>query len=124
MLAVALVAVASSMLGLLVSALVRTVEQTTPYLVLSVMAQLILSGGLFQFADQRLLEVAAWFDPARWGYAAAAATTNLVGFPFADPLWHHDAGTWWTSVASIVVQIVVLFGLTRLALTRYEPGRA
>ncbi len=46
--AVALVAIASTALGLLISSLVRTVEQTTPYLVFAVMAQLIVSEHCFR----------------------------------------------------------------------------
>jgi ABC transport system ATP-binding/permease protein len=121
--AVALVAIASTALGLLVSSLVRTVEQTTPYLVVSVMAQLILSGALFQISGQATLEFLSWFNPARWGYAAAAATTDLQRFPFTDPRWHHDAGNWWLAMTILCVQTAALVGLTRWALTRYEHGR-
>jgi ABC transport system ATP-binding/permease protein len=123
MLAVALVAIASTALGLFVSALVRTVEQTTPYLVVSVMAQLILSGALFQITGQKALEIPAWLDPSRWGYAAAAATSDFQRFPFSDPLWHHDTTNWWHAVLFLCLQIVVLLGATRWALRRYEPGR-
>jgi len=123
MAAVALVAIASTALGLLISSLVRTVEQTTPYLVFSVMAQLVLSGALFQISGQAPLEVLGWFNPSRWGYAAAAATTNLLRFPLDDPLWHHDAANWWRSVTILSIQTVALLATTRWALTRYEHGR-
>ena len=80
--AVTLVAIASTALGLLASALVKTTEQTTPILVVSVMFQLVLSGGLFAIAGQTGLEIAAYLDPARWGIAAAAAaSTWLPDFP-------------------------------------------
>jgi hypothetical protein len=101
----------------------RTVEQTTPYLVVSVMAQLILSGALFPIVGQAPLEILGWFNPSRWGYAAAAATTNLLGFPFDDPHWHHDATNWWRSIGFLCLHVVALLGLTRWALTRYEHGR-
>jgi energy-coupling factor transporter ATP-binding protein EcfA2/ABC-type multidrug transport system permease subunit len=123
MAAMTLVAVASTALGLLVSALVRTVEQTTPYLVVSVMAQLILSGALFPIAGHAPLEILGWFNPSRWGYAAAAATTNLLRFPFQDPHWHHDAANWWRSIAVLCLHTVALLVLTRWALRRYEHGR-
>ena len=74
--AVTLVAISSTALGLLASALVKTTEQTTPILVVSVMAQLVLSGGLFEISGQTALEIAAWIDPSRWGFAAAASTTE------------------------------------------------
>jgi ABC-type multidrug transport system permease subunit len=122
-LAIAMVAITSTALGLLASALVRTTEQTTPILVVSVMAQLVLSGGLFEISGQTGLEIASWVDPSRWGFAAAADTTELLNFPFKDSLWVHDPATWWKCFAVLIVQAVGLLLLTRLALRRYEPGK-
>jgi ABC transport system ATP-binding/permease protein len=121
-----LVAVTSTVLGLLASALVRTAEQTTPILVVVVMAQLVLSGGLFPIDPKEApaaLNVLSWIDPSRWGYAAVASTTNLVGYPKPDPLWDHVAGDWWRATLLMVLQIVVLLVCTRLALRRFEPGK-
>jgi hypothetical protein len=118
-----LVAVASTSIGLLASALVKTAEQTTPILVVSVMFQLVLSAGLFAIEGQTGLEIISTVDPSRWGFAGVAATTNLVNFPFPDPLWVHVASNWWKSAAILVLQIVILLGATRLALRRYEPGK-
>ncbi len=123
---VTLVAFASTVLGLAVSALVKTVEQTTPVLVVTVMAQLVLSGGLFQVAGQPILEQISWLAPARWGFAATGSTVNLLSeVPpiIADPLWVHTVSAWWRSIAYLVIQIVVLAILARIALRRYEPGR-
>jgi ABC-type multidrug transport system ATPase subunit len=122
-LVVTLVSLASTSLGLLASALVRTNEQTTPILVVSVMAQLVLSGGLFAIEGQRVLEIISTVDPSRWGFAATAATTNLVNFPEPDPIWEHVASNWWRGVGILALQIVVLLGATRFALRRFEPGR-
>ncbi|WP_246467866.1 ATP-binding cassette domain-containing protein [Allocatelliglobosispora scoriae] len=122
MIAVTMVALTSTALGLLASALVRTTEQTTPILVVSVMAQLVLSGGLFAIEGQQVLEYISMIDPSRWGFAAAAATTDLVRFPFPDALWTHVASNWWRAIAIMGVQILVLLGATRLALRRFEPG--
>ncbi len=121
--AVSLVAIASTALGLLASALVRTSDQTTPILVVSVMAQLVLCGGLFQIAGQQTLEIISWIDPGRWGFAASAATTNLVNFPLQDPIWSHTAFNWWRAVLVMFFQIALLVVGTRFALKRYEPGR-
>lgn len=120
--AISLVSIASTSLGLLGSALVRTGDQTTPILVVSVMAQLVLCGGLFQIAGQRTLEIISWIDPSRWGFAASAATTNLIGFPLQDPIWIHDAFHWWRAILILFVQIILLVVATRFALRRYEPG--
>ena len=123
MIAVTLVAIASTAIGLLASALVRTTEQTTPILVVSVMFQLVLSGSLFAIEGQRVLEIVSVIDPSRWGFAAGAATTNLLNFPFPDPLWEHEPFNWWRACAIIVVHIIVLLVAARIALRRFEPGR-
>ncbi|MET7418508.1 FHA domain-containing protein [Dactylosporangium sp. NPDC005555] len=121
---VALVALASMAFGLLVSALAKTTEQTTPVLVVVVMAQLVLSGGLFELQGQTVLQQIAWLFPTRWGLAAGASTVDLQSMiPFKDTLWEHTTGAWWRSVLILVMQIAALIGLARLALRRLEPGR-
>lgn len=121
---VAMVALASMAFGLLVSALVKTTEQTTPVLVVVVMAQLVLSGGLFELDGQNVLEQISWLFPTRWGLAAGASTVDLQSMiPFKDALWAHTTGAWWRSVLILLVQIILLTGLARLALRRSEPGR-
>jgi hypothetical protein len=124
MVAVALVALASTALGLFVSALVHTMEQTTPVLVVAVMGQLVLSGGLFELNGQAVLEQVAWLSPTRWGFAAGAGTVDLNSMVRSDdPLWVHEASSWWRAAALMVVQLLVLAGFARLALRRHEPGR-
>jgi ABC-type multidrug transport system ATPase subunit len=126
MIPVTLVAFTSTVLGLTVSALVKTVEQTTAVLVVSVMAQLVASAGLFQVHGQAVLEQVAWFLPSRWGFAAASSTVNLptmVPASVSDPLWAHTASAWWRSIAFLLLQAAVLAVAARLALRRYEPGR-
>jgi len=121
--AVTLVAVASSAFGLLASALVRTPEQTTPILVLGVMAQLVLSGGLFAVNGQPALEAASVLAPARWGLAATAATTRVWPTPLPDPLWNPTPRNWWLACAVLAAQTVVALVATRLALFRLERDR-
>jgi hypothetical protein len=125
MVPVALVALASMAFGLLVSTLVRTTEQTTPVLVVAVMAQLVLCGGLFELDGQAVLEQVSWIFPTRWGLAAGASTVDLqrMIFPFKDHLWAHSLGAWWRSVLLLVLQIGLLIGAARLAMRRLEPGR-
>ncbi|MGI5237369.1 ATP-binding cassette domain-containing protein [Dactylosporangium sp. CA-139066] len=121
---VTLVALAAMAFGLLVSALVKTTEQTTPVLVVAVMAQLVLSGGLFELGGQKVLEQISWLFPTRWGLAAGASTVDLQSMiPFKDSLWEHTTGAWWRSVLILLFQIVLLIALARLALRRSEPGR-
>jgi ABC transport system ATP-binding/permease protein len=127
MIPVALVAIISVVLGLLVSVLARTVEQTTPVLVVAVMAQLVLSGGLFALKGQKPLEQIAWFAPTRWGYSAGASTVDLTRMvplkEFQDPLWAHTVGSWWRAVVLLVVQLIALIAAARLAMRRLEPNR-
>ena len=125
MVAVALVALASSALGLLISSLVRTLEQTTPVLVVLVMGQLVVSGGLFELNGRPVLEQIAWLAPTRWGFAAGAGTVDLQSMTrVVDPLWAHTASSWWRAALLLGVQTVVLVLAARVALRRQEPGRS
>jgi ABC-type transport system involved in multi-copper enzyme maturation permease subunit len=124
--AVALVTLASTVLGLLISAYVSTSEQTMPVLVGLVMAQLVLSGGLFAVAGRAVVSQLSWLAPARWAYAAAAATVdlkNVMPGPPDDTLWDHSSGRWLVAAGVLVGQTVLLLIATRLALRRHEPGR-
>lgn len=125
--AMAALALVSTVMGLLFSTLARTTEQTTPIMVVVVMAQLVFSGGLFLLAGNPIMEKIAWIFPTRWGFAAGAQTTNLAEMmpkSFQDPLFAHDSGLWWKSMVFLAIQMVVMVGLTRLALRRHEPGRS
>jgi ABC-type multidrug transport system ATPase subunit len=77
MLAMFVLGVASMALGLLLSSLVDTSDKAMPLLVVVVMFQVVLSGGIFPLHGKVGLEEASWLSPSRWGYAAAGATVNL-----------------------------------------------
>jgi hypothetical protein len=77
-LAVALLAFTMAVVGLALSALVKSNEQTMPTLVGVIMIQLVLSGSLFGIAGRPVLEQVAWLAPSRWAYAATASTMGLV----------------------------------------------
>ncbi|HEY8472265.1 MAG TPA: FHA domain-containing protein [Natronosporangium sp.] len=123
---VAMVTTSCTMLGLCISALARSVPQTTPVLVVVVMALLVLSGGLFELAGEPVLNQVSWLSPTRWGFAAGAATVDLLSMVRAidDPLWTHTAGSWWRAILLLAVQIAVLTIAARFAMRRLEPGRA
>ncbi|HET6211327.1 MAG TPA: FHA domain-containing protein [Micromonosporaceae bacterium] len=122
--AVALVALTSTVMGLFISALVRTTEQTTPVLVVLVMAQLVLSGGLFELQGEAVLNQISWLAQTRWGFAAGASTVDLLRLsPVEDSLWQHTAGAWWRSIGLLALHGAVLTAAARLALLRHEPGR-
>ena len=77
LLGMGLLAIASMTLGLFISAAVNTSEKTMPLLVISVMFQVILTGGVFALAGKAGINQISYLAPSRWGYAATASTTNL-----------------------------------------------
>jgi len=77
LLGMGLLAIASMTLGLFISAAVNTSEKTMPLLVISVMFQVILTGGVFGLAGKAGINQISWLAPSRWGYAATASTANL-----------------------------------------------
>ncbi|AKU19128.1 ABC transporter, ATP-binding protein [Luteipulveratus mongoliensis] len=113
-------AFAAVCLGLLMSSFVKTSEQVMPLLVVSIMAQLVLCGGLFPVNGRPGLEQLSWITPARWGYAGTAATSDLGKiWPKADdPLWQHTT-TYLVLALGMLVVISLLFSmLTLWRLTR------
>lgn len=101
--------------GLALSALVGSTEQTMPALVGVVMVQLVLSGALFQIAGRAVLEQIAWLSPSRWGYAASASAMKLVerfeGTDKADPIAAGDASSYVAAVWVLFLLGLVVLGL-------------
>ena len=125
-LAIALLAVASMTLGLLVSAIVNTSEKTMPFLVLSVMAQVILSGGLLALPVG--LAQVAYLTPARWGFAATAATVNFnniipPGSFKPEWIWNHTPAAWLTDMGASAVLALLFLSIAWWRLVRLSPGR-
>ncbi len=117
-LTVAATCVASALLGLLLSALVRSSEQIMPLFVVSIMAQLVLCGGMVPVTDRLLLSQLSWLAPARWGYAAAAATVDvrhLVPGSLIpqDRLWQHTSHVWLFDMAMLAALSVFYSGFVR-----------
>ncbi len=74
---VAATCVASAILGMVLSSIARSNEQIMPLLVVSLMLQLVLAGGLIPVTGRIFLDQLSWLMPSRWGYAASASTVNL-----------------------------------------------
>lgn len=112
--AVAAVGVMMAFAALAVSGAVTSTEQTMPALVAMIMAQLILCGGLFPLAGRDVLEQVAWLLPARFGYAATAATVGLQqpNAPEVDPLLDPTAGQWVMDLGLLGLLGVVFLCLT------------
>jgi ABC transport system ATP-binding/permease protein len=124
---VAVFAVASMCLGLAASALVRTINQATPFLVLIIFIQIMLSGGVFSVGGAGINQV-SWLVPGRWGYAAVASTTDLnhllpAGSPTINSLWQHQASTWLTDIGGMIVLSLVFVLVAWWRLNRLSPGR-
>ena len=88
--------VASAILGMMLSALAQSNEQIMPLLVVSIMSQLVLAGGMIPVTGRAGLNQLSWLTPGRWGYAAGASSIdfpNLVKvkqIPTNDPIWQHS----------------------------------
>ncbi|SDU56805.1 ATP-binding cassette domain-containing protein [Jiangella alkaliphila] len=114
--ALAATAIVSALLGLLISSLVATPEQTMPPLVVAIMAQLVLCGGLIEVTGQAVVSQLSWLVPARWGYAAAASTvdvTELIPSAPDDALWSHNAAAWLGALLALTVLGTAYAWLTR-----------
>lgn len=126
--AVVAVTVVSMLIGLLISAMIGNADRGMPLLVLVVMAELVLCGGMFGVKGRIPLEQLAWLSPSRWAYAMAAQTIDLddlrrTAAGDQDPLWEYEPGNWWLAVGACAVQAVVLIILLALRLRQLDPQR-
>jgi ABC-type multidrug transport system ATPase subunit len=127
MLGVAVLAIASMTAGLLISAAVNSSDKTLPLLVVTVLVEVVLSGGVIRLNGSAGLEQLAWLTPSRWGFAAVASTIDLNhvtppppgGSP--DPLWNHSVHAWAVSMALQLV-LAAAFALATWGLLR-RPAR-
>ena len=114
---VAATCIASVILGLALSAFARSNEQIMPLLVVAIMAQLVLSGGLLPVAARTGLEQLSWITPARWGHAAASSTVDLRVLEPApgpqDAHWAHTPGAWMFDMAMLAGLCLVYGGFVR-----------
>ena len=115
---IAATCVASAILGLALSALARSNEQIMPMLVVAVMAQLVFSGGMIPVTDRLVLDQMSWATPARWGFAAAASTTDLSLLeprPLSpkDPHWVQKPSAWLFDMAMLAVLSLFYAGFVR-----------
>ncbi len=112
---IALTAVCCVVVGLLLSSLARSNEQVMPLLVVAIMCQLVMAGGLIPVTGRVVLEQVSWLFPARWGYASGASTVNIREvFLNAQPdaLWEHTPGIWALDVGVLLLITLVLAVIT------------
>jgi peptidoglycan/LPS O-acetylase OafA/YrhL len=100
-----------------------------PLLVVAVLVQVVLSGGVFPLNGKVGLDQLSWLSPSRWGFAATASTSNLNQVappglePRPDPLWSHAPHIWLLDMAMPLVLALALIGLTWWRLQQMSPGR-
>jgi len=118
-LGLALTAVTSAMVGLVLSSLARSTEQVLPMLVVSIMVSMVLAGGLIPVTGRLVLNQLSWLVPGRWGFAASASSVDLnnveAGLP-VDRLWRHVASAWLPDTGMLVALTAVLAGFVRFRL--------
>jgi ABC-type multidrug transport system ATPase subunit len=113
---VAATCVVSTILGMVLSTFAQSNEQIMPMLVVTIMSQLVLSGGLIAVTGRFGLNQLAWLTPARSGYAAAASTvdfSNLVHLRHLpnDSHWKHTRGAWLFDMAMLAALSVIYSGI-------------
>lgn len=122
-LALGLTANTSMILGLLLSSLVRSSEQAMPLLIIVLMAQLVLNGGLLPLAGRPFVYELSALIVAKWGFAMAASGVDLqnISPPLEeDMFWDHTVGMWVLAASCIIGFGLVFTALTRIRLeTKY-----
>ncbi|WP_255450107.1 FHA domain-containing protein [Skermania sp. ID1734] len=106
-------------LGLLMSSIARTSEQVMPMLVVMIMTQLVMCGGLITVSGRSGLAQASWFFPARWGFASAASTIDLqtITHSHKDDLWTHSLHYWLLDLGALA-GLTIVFGAVVLVRLR------
>lgn len=77
MLTCLLATLSASALGLLISACVKTSEQAMPFMILVLITQLVMCGGMIDFRPGSVGHFISNGISAQWAYSAAAQTVNL-----------------------------------------------
>lgn len=112
---IALTAVTCVVVGLLLSTLAKSNEQVMPLLVVMIMIQLVMAGGMIPVTDRVVLEQVSYLSPSRWGFASGASTIDLRNiFQQAqpDPIWQHTVGFWSLNAFMMIVLTVLLSAAT------------
>ncbi|MDO3647240.1 FHA domain-containing protein [Nocardia mangyaensis] len=122
---IAMTAVCCVVFGLLMSSLAKSNEQVMPMLVVMIMVQLVMAGGLIPVTDRVGLEQISYLFPSRWGYAAGASTVDLRELVLGaqeDALWVHSPGIWIFNIVMVIVitSILAVITWTRLRLKKAQ----
>ncbi|OIV38898.1 ABC transporter ATP-binding protein [Mangrovactinospora gilvigrisea] len=120
--------IASLMIGMVLSAVVKSSEMTMPLLVLFAVVQVAFAGALFKIFGSAGVEQLAWLMPARWGLGALGASINInrLSPPWdssgkTDPIWNNTVGQWSIDIGILVAMALVCAFLVTRFLRRHEP---
>ncbi|ORW03985.1 ATP-binding cassette domain-containing protein [Mycobacterium kyorinense] len=117
-LTVAATCVASAMLGLLLSALAQSNEQIMPLLVVSIMSQLVLCGGMGIPVTGRFgLNQLSFVTPGRWGFAAGSSSIDFPSLVKVPQIPTYDR--WWQHSKHIYVFDMAMLAALSIAYTVY-----
>jgi ABC transport system ATP-binding/permease protein len=111
--------VASAILGLMLSAVAQSNEQIMPLLVVSIMSQLVLAGGMIPVTGRAGLNQLSWLTPGRWGYAAGASSIDFPDLvkvkqiPTNDPVWQHSKHIFFFDMAMLAALSLLYAGYVR-----------
>ncbi|MGC5629324.1 ATP-binding cassette domain-containing protein [Georgenia sp. Z1344] len=107
-------------MGLMLSAIASNSEQIMPLLVVAVMLQLVLSGGVIDVAGQPVFEQIAWLMPARWGFSMAMSSVGITDWhPYQDdPLWAQEPSMWLLGLGMLIVWAIVYAIVARWRLVK------
>jgi ABC-type multidrug transport system ATPase subunit len=122
---IALISACSAVVGMALSALVKSSEQAMPLLVVVIMTQLVMSGGLIPVTGRVGLAQLSLLFPARWGFAAGASTVDLRTIEAVaeqDLLWVHAPQQWLLSALALIL-IAILLALLTYSRLRLKDSR-
>lgn len=119
--------ITSMIVGLLISAAVKTSEQTMSMLVVYAIFQIVFGGTLFSLLGSPT-NWFSWLMPARWGMAGMGNTLTMNDLfrdrenpDRLDPLWYHMTSHWFLSLTVLAVMSAVLLAAVALSLRKHEP---
>ncbi len=115
---VAATAIVSAIVALACASLATYRDQLLPIAVLVALLSLVFCGGTFPLADRYGFDVVSWVIPARWGFAAAAASVDLSDIDLLatqDTLWMHSPDGWVLDMAMLTA-----FAVAGIAFLRWR----
>lgn len=109
-------------LGLLISSVVKRLEQAVAVITGVSIAQIALNGAFSNLSTTPVLNALSMVLPSRWGVAAAASSVdmNRISSPalYRDKLWDHSLGQWGVDMAMLAFLGLAFFTLAVWTLSR------